>query len=123
MELQLYRRGERADILVALDKDGASAAHAFIESLSRAEEVRIVRCISEFAERGVIRNEQKFRHEGNGIYVFKGHQARLFCCFLPVATRPSIVLLSGYTKKRDRMDRAAYDRAMRAYHAIIDTGG
>ena len=26
-------------------------------------------------------------------------------------------------KKRDRMDRAAYDRAMRAYHAIIDTGG
>lgn len=112
MALKQYHSGPGADILVFEKARGDTPAEKFIDELDAAERRRIVRYIAEYAERGSIRNKEHFRHEGEGIYVFKGNQARVACFQVHIRGKRTLILTHGFTKKRDDMPPEQFRRAV-----------
>jgi len=78
-----------------LIKNEKSTIRPFIESLEAAERNSLLRLIEELGERDM-RNAEKFRHEGNGIFAIKSGQIRIYCVF---ETGNLMILTNGKKKK------------------------
>ncbi len=83
-------------------------ADEFLLSLSDREKKKLIPLLHYTAQSGIITNEQKFKSIGNGIFEFKGFQARLFCFF---DKGRIVILTNGCIKKRNRLDPAAIAKA------------
>jgi hypothetical protein len=85
--------------------------------------LKTVRLIQEFANRGEIRNQEKFRLEGKPIYAFKSFQVRILCFYLPNAPRRTLVLTHGFIKKSDNLPRAQIEETKRIFLEIVKPSG
>lgn len=59
---------------------------------------------------GEILDIKKFRHEGDGIYVFKPKPDRFFCFFFE---GKKIIITNAYEKKEDKMSITDYNKAQK----------
>lgn len=76
-------------------KKGICSVSGFIEGLPTSAQVKCFAIIKRIAEHGPLRNEEKFRHEGNGIYAIKTTEARIYCFF---SGKQLIILTHGFKK-------------------------
>jgi hypothetical protein len=102
MPLEMLFSGLQAEIVVYANERGEALA-ARIEGLVESDQKRIVRLLREFADRGGIQNEEKFKLEQGPIFAFKASRVRLLCFYLPNAARRTIVLTHGFLKTSRRL--------------------
>jgi phage-related protein len=95
----------------------------FIDGLSIPDQKKAVRLLKEFADRGEIRNREKFRLEEPPIYALKSFQVRILCFFLPKAPKRTLVLTHGFIKKSDDAPTAEIERAKRIYVEVVESSG
>src|SRR5438105_789393 len=63
------------------DAKGYSQALEYAESLNREEDKKLFKLFMTLAEAGQIRNQEKFRYEGDRIYAFKPKPHRFMSFF------------------------------------------
>ncbi len=62
------------------------------------------------ANKGEIRNIQKFRHEGDGIYAFKSPPDKFLCFFFEGS---KIIVTNAFQKKSDKLSPNDKKKALR----------
>src|SRR3990167_1031749 len=71
---------------------------------------------------GVIKNETKFRNEGDKIYAFKPQPHRFLCFFF---TGQKIIVTNAFHKKTDKLPPKEKERALKSkenYESRISSG-
>ena len=105
--LKLLLDGDKFKIY-GLIVNGACEADEFLQGLSDKEKGKLIPLLQYTAQSGTMKNEQKFKSVGDGIFEFKGFQSRLFCFF----DEGRVIILShGCIKKRDKLDPADIKKA------------
>ena len=95
ISIETLRRGPSFTIQVIV-KDGANAIINFIgDELQESERAKVMALLEFVAENGPPCNEEKFRHEGHGIYALKTSNVRLYGFF---DGQKKIVLTHGFRK-------------------------
>jgi phage-related protein len=80
----------------AVVRDGRNAVVEFLrDDLQQTERAKVMALLEYVAEHGPLLNEEKFRHEGNGIYALKTSAVRLYGFF---DGQRRIVLTHGFKK-------------------------
>ena len=80
----------------AVVRDGRNAVVEFLrDDLQQTERAKVMALLEYVAEQGPPLNEEKFRHEGNGIYALKTSAVRLYGFF---DGQRQIVLTHGFKK-------------------------
>lgn len=113
-----FIEGSRADIITYLDSRGCNPIQEFLEELSPNDRKKIGSLFRMFAELSEIKNTEKFRNEGDGIFVFKSFQVRVCCFFLSGREKKTLVLTNGFIKKQDKMPKREKQRAQSIRDAI-----
>ncbi|HEX7320220.1 MAG TPA: type II toxin-antitoxin system RelE/ParE family toxin [bacterium] len=79
---ELYKGAKKT--VVALVEDGRSQVIEYLELLDERSKKKMKALMKHMADTGILHGPDLFRHEGDGIYVFKVHHpcsARIFCFF------------------------------------------
>ncbi|MBP6671683.1 MAG: type II toxin-antitoxin system RelE/ParE family toxin [Bacteroidetes bacterium] len=118
MPIKVLHSGNSADVMIVVGKNASVPAQAFIESLTVQEQKGILQVLIRFAEFGVIHDEQRFRHEGDGVYVFKYKQVRLCCFFKPNSRPKTVIITHGFKKKSMKMDPSEKNRTLRTRESL-----
>ncbi len=86
------------------ETETASGVYEYFESCDDVTQASLLFLVKTIADTGRIYDEAKFRIEDrqNKIYCFKPRGERFFCFFF---TGRKIIITSGYTKKRQKLDR------------------
>jgi len=108
--------GERLKLLLNGDKfkvygllvNGTCEAEEYLKWLSDKEKSKLMPLLQYTVQTGTLKNEQKFKSIGDGLFEFKGFQSRLFCFF---EQGKIIILTHGCIKKRDKLDPAEVKKA------------
>ncbi len=108
--------GERLKLLLNGDKfkiyglliNGTCEAEEYLKRLPDKEKSKLMPLLQYTVQTGTIKNEQKFKSIGDGLFEFKGFQSRLFCFF---EQGKIIILTHGCIKKRDKLDPAEVKKA------------
>ena len=90
-----------------LIKNGKSTIRPFLEELETSERNSLLRLIEELGKRDM-RNTEKFRHEGDGLFAIKSGQIRIYCFF---DSGNLMFLTNGVKKKQNRARREDVERA------------
>lgn len=90
-----------------LIKNGKSTIRPFIEDLEASERNSLLRLIEELGKRDM-KNTEKFRHEGDGIFAIKSGQIRIYCFF---DSGNLMLLTNGLKKKQNRVRREDVEKA------------
>jgi phage-related protein len=88
-----------------------SDALNYFNQLTTPRQAKLMKLVTTMGEVGKIRDITKFRHEGNGIYVFKPQPDRFFCFFFKGG---KIIITNAYEKKTDKMPSRDYAKALLA---------
>jgi hypothetical protein len=88
-----------------------SEALGYFESLSSDRQKKFSYLLSVMGDAGKIFNEEKFRHEGDQIYVFIPSPDRFFCFFFDGA---KIIITNAYEKKSTKMPQKEKEKALKA---------
>ena len=95
ISVETLRTGASFAIQVIV-KDGVNAIVDFIrDELAESERTKVIALLEYVAEHGPPCNEEKFRHEGHGIYALKTANVRLYGFF---DGQRKIVLTHGFKK-------------------------
>jgi phage-related protein len=105
--LKLLLNGDKFKIC-GLMINGTCEAEEYLKGLPDKEKQKLFPLLKYTADSGPVKNEQKFKSIGDGIFEFKGFQSRLFCFF---DEGRIIILTHGCIKKRDRLDPADIKKA------------
>ncbi len=108
--------------MVYVDNRGRCPTLDFLDNLGDKEKQCFLALIEAFADRGEIRNTEKFRNEGDGIYAFKYKGYRILCFFLDSPGKKSIVLTHGFKKKGPKIlkqEKEKTDRIRKGESGII----
>lgn len=103
--------GEQFTIEWYFDARGKSPALDFFEALAQDQKEKLLYLFYTLADTGKIRNETKFRSEGNQIYAFKPMPDRFLCFFYKNA---KVIITNAYTKKADKMPLREKQKALTA---------
>jgi len=80
----------------AVVEDGRNAVVEFLkDDIQQTERAKVMALLEYITEHGPPLNEEKFRHEGNGVYALKTSTVRLYGFF---DGRKQIVLTHGFKK-------------------------
>ena len=90
---------------------GKSEAFTYFESLSGDRQKKFARLLLLLGDSGKIFNQEKFRYEGDQIYVFKPSPDRFFCFFFDGS---KVVITNAYEKKSAKMPAKEKERALKA---------
>lgn len=82
------------------DENNKSISLDYYKNLSPDKRKKIINLFKLLGNFGKIRNTEKFRHEGDQIYVFKSDENRFFCFFF---TNSKIIVTNAYEKQSDKM--------------------
>ncbi len=106
------RSGERYAVFFHAETDGFSSVREYFESCDHATQASLLHLARRISDAGSIYDETKFRIEDrkNKIYCFKPKSERFFCFFF-MGTK--IIITSGYTKKKQKLDRRELEKAIR----------
>jgi phage-related protein len=91
----------------AICGNGKMPAKEFVEKLNFKERVRLEALLEQMAERGIIKNKQKFKHLQGKVWEFKSGQHRVLC----FQEGRKWILTHGFQKKRDKTPRKEIRRA------------
>lgn len=122
VKIKIIFSGKKAEIAQLVHSDGNSPAEEFISELKKrkpTEFIKLIALLERFAEFGEIRDITKFRSEIPPLYAFKAQQTRLFCFFLPGASKKTIVLLNGYKKESRKLSTTDSKKALQLYELFI----
>lgn len=104
------------------DAKGNSTALDYFESLNEDEQIKLLGLFELMGNIGIIKNETKFRHEGNKIYAFKPQPHRFLCFFF---TGKKIVVTNAFHKKTNKLPVKEKERALKIkenYELRVKTG-
>jgi phage-related protein len=93
-------QGEEFTIEWYHDSRGKSEVFDYFLALPKERKEKLFYLLHILADIGTIRNEEKFRYEGDKVYVFKPSPDRFFCFFYQNA---KIIVVSAYEKKSAKM--------------------
>jgi phage-related protein len=93
-------QGELFTIEWYFDDKGNSPALEYYKELSFQQQNKLDYLFEVLSNSGKIRNEEKFRYEGDQIYAFKPAPNR-FLCFFYEGSR--VIVTNAYVKKTDKM--------------------
>lgn len=103
--------------------DQVSEFRKLVQTLSKKEKRILFSKIESIANHGPLKNEEKFKHEGDGIYAIKQNQIRIYCFF---DQDKIFVLTHGFIKKSQKADPKQLSKAINirakynaVYRAII----
>ena len=114
--------GERFLIEWSFDSKGNSIALDYFESLNEDEQIKLLNLFELMGNIGAIKNETKFRNEGEKIYAFKPQPHRFLCFFF---TGQKIIVTNAFHKKTDKLPIKEKDRALKIkenYESRISSG-
>jgi phage-related protein len=103
--------GEKYLIEWYFNDNEKSEALAYFKSLSDDRQKKFSYLLSVMGDAGKLFNEEKFRHEGDQIYVFKPSSDRFFCFFFDGA---KIIITNAYEKKSAKMPQKEKEKALKA---------
>jgi hypothetical protein len=87
-----------------------SEALDYYEKLNAERQLQLSKLLIWMGDLGSIKNKEKFRHEEDGIYVFKPKPDRFFCFFFKGG---KIIITNAYEKKTDKMSKKDFDKAVK----------
>jgi len=93
------------------DERGRSQALEYYEALNSSQKQKLYHLFYVLADTGLIRNEKRFRNEGNQIYAFKPMPDRFLCFFYQGS---KIVVTNAFVKKCDKLPVKEKEKALRA---------
>ncbi len=91
--------------------NGKSESLKYFESLPDSRKRKLIFLFEVLGNMGQIRNEEKFRYEGNKIYAFKSSPDRFLCFFFDGA---KVIITNAYEKKRVKMLVRDKSKALKA---------
>lgn len=93
------------------NQKGKSPAQEYYEELPIERQKKLANLFKLLANIGKLYNEEKFRHEGDQIYVFKPSPDRFFCFF---SEGSRIIVTNAYEKKSTKMPPGEKEKALKA---------
>lgn len=88
-----------------------SKALEYFQELPRDRQKKLVHLFIVLGDIGEIKNEEKFRHEEDQIYVFKVKPDRFFCFFYEGS---KVIVTNAYEKKQNKMPATEKTKALKA---------
>jgi hypothetical protein len=85
-------------------------ARAYFDMLPFNRKKKLIHCFYLLGDRGKICSKEKFRYEGDQLFVIKSSEDRLFCFFFDGS---KIILTNAYEKKSARMPVREKVKALR----------
>ena len=102
--------GEKFTIEWYFDNKGKSISLEYLESLDNEEQAKLFELMKLMGDIGIIKNETKFRNEGDKIYAFKPQPHRFLCFFFE---GQKIIVTNGFHKKTDKLPKNEKERALK----------
>src|SRR5688572_28809484 len=102
--------GDRFTIEWYFDNKGKSISLEYLESLDEEEQVKLFKLMKLMGNTGIIKNETKFRNEGDKIYAFKPQPHRFLCFFFE---GQKIIVTNGFCKKTDNLPKNEKEKALK----------
>ncbi|HTJ49965.1 MAG TPA: type II toxin-antitoxin system RelE/ParE family toxin [Cyclobacteriaceae bacterium] len=99
-----------------------SQAHEYYQSLDTNDRIKVLKLFKMMGDIGKIRDETKFRNEGDKIYAFKPQPHRFLSFFVE---GKKIVVTNAFWKKQDKLPPGEKDRAltcMKSYRERVKEG-
>ncbi|MCC6220849.1 MAG: type II toxin-antitoxin system RelE/ParE family toxin [Deltaproteobacteria bacterium] len=93
------------------DERGRSLAREFFLALPDSRKAAFLALARRLGDAGVIRDETKFRNEGDKIFAFKPQPERYLCFFF--AGR-KVIITNGFEKKSQKLSPQEKEKAVRA---------
>jgi phage-related protein len=93
------------------DEQGKSLAREFFMELPDNRKAALFALARRLGEVGLIKDETKFRNEGDKIFAFKPQPERFLCFFF---TGRKVIITNGFHKKSQKMPSGEKERALRA---------
>ena len=112
-ETQEYNayQGTRFTIEWYFNTSGKSQALEYFNILPLDRAKKMAYLLEVLGDQGKLFNEEKFRYEGDQLYVFKPAQDRFFCFFFDGA---KIIITNAYEKKSAKMPLKEKQKALNA---------
>lgn len=92
------------------EKEYISSVLEYFEGLSKEHKKKLFKLFETIGNFGKIFNQEKFRHEGDQIYVFKCYEDRFLCFFFDGA---KIIITNAFTKKTNKLPVREKQKALR----------
>jgi hypothetical protein len=92
------------------DENGKSQASEYFEELDLSNKAKFLSLLKWMGDTGQIRNEEKFRNEGDQIYAFKPKPHRFLCFFFQGG---KIIITSAFEKKKDKLPPPEKEKALK----------
>jgi phage-related protein len=92
-----------------VDVRGRSMAREYFNDLTPSQKIKVFYLFEVMGDFGKIRNEQKFRHEGDQIYAFKPIPHRFLSFFF---TGSKIIVTNAFEKKAQKLPAGEKTRAL-----------
>lgn len=108
--------GEEFTIEWYFDSRGKSSALEYYQELTKSQKEKLYYLFYMLADTGEIRNEEKFRNEGDKIYAFKPIPDRFLCFFYQGS---KVILTNAFEKKMDKMPPREKQKALNAKEDYI----
>jgi hypothetical protein len=107
----LIYSGVEFEVFFHAESEGSSRVYEYYRNCDEVTRASLLYLIQRLADLGKIYDETKFRIENrqHKIYCFKPRQERFFCFFF---RDQQIIITSGYTKKRQKMDHRELKKAI-----------
>ena len=103
-------RGPQFTIEWYFSEKGKSQALEYFLELPVERKRKVLRLFRFLAEQGILRDQTKFRFEGDGIYAFKPQPDRFLCFFFK---EKKIIVTNAFEKRQDKFPPNEKERALR----------
>lgn len=114
--------GEQFKIEWYYSTKGESQAREYYLSLDASDRIKVLKLFKMMGEIGKIRDETKFRSEGDKIYAFKPQPHRFLSFFVE---GKKIIVTNAFWKKQDKLPSGEKERAlnrMKSYKERVKEG-
>ena len=111
MQKNTAYKGQKFTIEWYFDDRGKSESCNYLGKLYILIMKKVLKLLRLFGEMGKILNKEKFRYEGDQIYVFKASPDRFLCFFFDGR---KIIVTSAYKKESAKMPTKEKQKALRA---------
>ncbi len=81
---------------------GKSQAYQYYQSSTQAGKIKMLKLFKLLGDMGSIKDNTKFRYEGNGIYAFKPQPDRFLCFFFK---GKKIIVTNAFRKKQQKLPK------------------
>ncbi len=104
------------------DEKGHSQPLDYYNQLDDKQQNKVFELFRRLGEQGEIRNQEKFRHEGDAIYAFKPKPDRFLCFFF---TGKKVIVTNAFEKKQNKLPSQEKIKALKYksdYESRVERG-